>query len=749
MAPLNTITLLFNGLTLALALGFLIIVLWHDYRKELNQFFGIFLFLVTLWNAGSLLLQAALLIDTNLRLSDWAVSTLEVGFTGSSVAAYVLTTILVGAHPRRFRVLAFASLSLILGYQLFLIVNQTGQVFTEISFSYRFSAVSLTFYLIFDGVTLFLVWRYRRKIRSFSLIIGIVIFVIGQSLGFLNPRLQIVTTSTALSSLGALILSFSILRLEIITPLADRISQVESMHQVSLAITSQIALDTVLNEISTQAVGWLDADAACIFLKHQHELELATVYNLPEQFTHTQLALGVGVAGSVAITNRSIHLEQYGRDWTGSPDLPLAKETFGSVICVPLTYANEVIGTLMVISGLQGRLFGREDVYLLELLGAQAAVAIAHSRLFAEQRQLTHEVESARSQLETVLTSTESPVIAVNRNFELIFANPAARKLFNIPDKTDDKLITDLLPVVALPELSRNVLRELRRKKGYIYEISFDNRVYLCHLASLGRPRIAGWVAVLNDVTELKELDRLKSEMVRWASHDLKNPLTGAMLYLDLLMEDLANYDNVEVRQSVSMIEKQLERMNRIIRGILDLERLKAGSTSTEICRPSIVVHNAVEELSQLARDSGLTLETHVERDLGVFWGDPEQFERALINLLENAIKFTSSGGEVEIKAQQEDNKIIFSVKDTGIGIPEHLYAPIFDRFFRGGQKGQEGAEHVSGSGLGLSLVKTIVENHKGEIWVESEVGKGTTFFVSIPLAAELSSIVNNSSHSH
>jgi signal transduction histidine kinase len=234
---------------------------------------------------------------------------------------------------------------------------------------------------------------------------------------------------------------------------------------------------------------------------------------------------------------------------------------------------------------------------ICSVLGGQAAVAIAHSRLFEEQRELTVAVESARSQLETVLVSTENPVVAVDREFRLIFANPVARKLFSIPDYVGERMITEILPVEALPALNRSVLRDLRRNRVHIYEVSLDNRVFLCHLARLGGARVAGWVAVLNDVTQLKELDRLKSEMVRWASHDLKNPLTGAMLYLDLLSESLDASEHDDARQAVGVIEKQLDRMNRIIRGIMDVE-LKRERRDLSVGVFAAGVSGAVEEVN-------------------------------------------------------------------------------------------------------------------------------------------------------
>lgn len=739
----GAITLLFNGLTLALALGFLLIVLSQELRKEINQFFAIFLFLVIGWNAGSLLAQALSLVDRDSPLMALAIGIMELGFTGSSVAAYVLTAVSVGAESKRFYLLAFFSLLVVLGYQLFLIVSNANlpiELVEDGTFTYRLQPTSSIFYIVFDGITLYLIWRYHRKIRSRMLITGIALFAFGQSLGFLNPELRALSISINVSSLATLIISFAILRQEFIVPLAERITQVEAMHKVSLAITSQIAIDTVLSQIATQAARWLDADAAGIFLNAGKELELATVYNLPKHFTQSRLKPNQGIAGTVAATHQSIRLENYRRQWHGEPDLPLARETFGSVICVPLVYIGEVIGVLMVVSGHHGRIFEREHVYLLELLGAQAAVAIAHSRLFADQRELTQQVEAARSQLETLLISTENPVVAVDRHFRLIFANPAARMLFSLHDNVKGRPITDLLPTVALPPHYRDALRDLLRNRVHVYEISLGDKVFLCHLAELGRPRTAGWVAVLNDVTQLKELDRLKSEMVRMTSHDLKNPLQAAMAHLELLDDDLSHGEIIEASKTIAIVQRQLERMTRIIGGILDLERVETGVPKMELSSPEYAVRHAVEEVGDLAKERNIQLQMHIGTDAR-FLADPIQFQRALTNLIENAIKFTPPGGSVNISVRRDpqESSLIFQVQDTGIGIPEELQPLVFDRFFRGGQKGQKGAEHISGSGLGLSLVKTIVENHFGKVWLYSREGEGTTFFIAVPEATVIS----------
>lgn len=720
MFALNATTLVINGSTLAVALCFLLILLWYDPRRQLIQFFAVFLGLVILWNTGSLLIQAMLLSGIDAR---FALALMEIGFNGSSIALYVFATVLIGTHTHVFRLLAFISLGIVVLYRLFLIVNNTN---TGLQLeAYRFQ--SFLFYFLFNLITLYLIWQYRRKIRSNFILSGVIIFTFGQGITFLNPEIPIVAVSTNVSAIGTLLIGIGIIQQEIITPLSERAAQAEAIHQVSLAVSSQLGIETVLSEIAVQAAGWLEADAVGIFLRKQDELELVNLFNLPRQMSQYHIQMGQGVVGTAALTGKSIYLENYSRDWQGHEDLPLAKQTFGSVICVPLIYNHHVTGVVIVIAGKQGRLFNLDDVQQLERLCAQAAVAIAHSRLF-------NEVEEARNQLETLLTSTENPVLAVDRQLMLIFANPAAHRVFHIDPEKLDQRIDRILPLHAFPKNARETLTALRETGTYTYEISFENTVYLCHLAAIGEVRARGWVAVMNDVTQLKELDRLKSEMVRMVSHDLKNPLMGAMLHVDLLKEQV----DAPSSDSVQMIERQLERMNRIIRGVLDLEQIRNGLKVNELCNAYDIVRAAVEYLKPIAVDKHLALTLEARQDPLLFMGDADQMERALTNLIENAIKFTDAEGAVHIVMRTEADHLMIEVSDTGIGIPEEMQQKVFERFYRGRQKG---VEHVSGSGLGLSIVRTIVENHQGKIELESSEGSGTTFRIVLPLLAQVAEL--------
>mgnify|MGYP000095741003 CR=1 FL=1 len=618
MFPLTTVTLMINGLTLALALGFLILILWQNPRKEQNQFFVLFLAFLIMWNMGSFLVQFGLIAVDIPDIILFALALTQFGFSGSSVGIYVLTTTFIGIQSKRFRVLAFLGLGIFAVYQVFLIITQGNRSFTALEgLGGQFPALFVWFYLIFDGATLFLAWRYRKKIASVGLLSGIVIFVVGQGFIFFNPELIVASFSTSLGAIGGLTIAFSIIRKEIIEPLAERENQVQTMHRVSLAISSQVALDTLLNEIAGQTATLLEADGIGIFLKEPPTpdthgvFRLRTAYELPKQYLGLEIKPEKGLIGTIIATKKTLYLENYGRDWHGEDELPFARETFGSVIGVPLVYAGHVIGVLLVVSGKHGRVFDTQDIYVLELSSAQVAIVITHSHLFEEQ----------------------------------------------------------------------------------------------------------------------KELDRLKSEMIRMASHDLKNPLMGAMTHMELLRMELKNAITPDVNKTLETVEWQLERMNRIIRGILDVEKASLMGFEWDVCSPAQIIDAVLAELAHLIDNKKMKVVTHIA-DVPDFRGDYKQFERAIINLVENAIKFTLVDGHIVVSVYLEGVSIIFRVADNGVGIPEEIQGRVFERFYRGQQ---EGVEHITGTGLGLSLVRTIVENHKGKVWFESQQNLGTTFYVSVP----------------
>jgi signal transduction histidine kinase len=731
----NAFLLILNGIMLALGMSLLLLSLLVNIRREIQQFFALFWLLLLLWHAGAMVVQVSTLVGLPESLVQAAASTMEIGFTAASIGLYALTTALTQVLSRRLRYLMLVSMAVLLGLRaLLLSTNAPASLFVGGAGETPPFGYTL-FYLLFNGAALLLVWQARQRIGSTLLTGSLAAFAIGQGIALLNPALGTYTVSLVITSAAALAMSVAVLRREIVRPMAERGSQIEAVRTLGISITSRDPLDHVLPKVVERAAALSRADSAALFLQEDGRLALSASVSLPDAFA--SLAMNnTGVAAECLKTGQPIRIERYNREWKGSADLPYAFETFGSVIALPLSYDGHSFGALMVISGRDGRVFSADDVYLLQLLALQASVAIANNRMLSEQQALTRQVELARSQLETVLVSTESPVVALDRDFRLLFANPAAAALFEPAEGARTRIFDYFSGGTAiLPPHGLAALREIRRTRAYTYELYLKKRVYLCHVAPLGAHRITGWVAVLNDITQLKELDRMKSEMVRMTSHDLKNPLQAAMAHIDLLRDDLSSdTTSADVTDSIETIDRQLMRMNRIISGILDLERYQSGRVQFERIMPAALVARVSADAEDTSQARGVAFEAHIEADVPAFAGDTEQMTRAVANLLENAFKFTPGGGRVSLRVSLRDDEIVFAVYDTGVGIPAHQHHSIFERFFRANQPG---VEHVSGTGLGLSLVKAIAENHRGRVWFESAEGQGSAFFLAVPVNAE------------
>lgn len=731
---LTAFVLLLDGLTLTFAFSLLLLALWQDSRSNANRHMTIFLLMVALWAAGSLLARAAAYANAEAGTIRLGLRLMDLAYAGAGMALYIYAVTITSVRGRLFRLASTAGLVGVTTYQFFLLfiveISRPFQVSATGTLRFSYSAPQTALFLVLHAATLLVTWRNRAKIRARGTVYSVVLYCVGHSLALVSPGLRGLGVAENTSAAAVLVLAYTVVRHQIMLPLLGRAKQLEAVRDVGLAISSRLRLNETLAAIAAQAAELLSADGAAIYLKRESTLTLAAVFNMPVQFVGTQVTVGQGIVGTVAGDKRARRLEHYGREWTGEPDLPLAKETFGAVLCVPLVFGGDVVGVLLVVQGRQGRLFDQEDLRLLELLGPQAAVAITNSRLFEAERELLTDLATAKSQLEAVLTSTENPVIALDRHFRIIFANPAAKTLLQADVDPVGWTLTDFVPRQFLPGSARAVLRDLRQKRVHIYEIAVQNHVYLCHVAGLGRPRPQGWVVVLNDITELKELDRLKSQMLQMTSHDLKNPLQAAMSYVELLQEEGETLFTADMRDYLSSIWLQLSRMYRLINGILDLERAGAGRQVSEECDMATLLGRVAVDMAPSARERQITLDLHIEDVLPPVWGDAQQLTQAFTNIVDNAIKFTQPGGRVDIEALSYEEYVYVIIRDTGIGISPEDLPHVFERFYRGKQRLPAG---IGGSGLGLSLVKVVVESHGGEVYLDSTPGQGTTVTVVLP----------------
>lgn len=253
-----------------------------------------------------------------------------------------------------------------------------------------------------------------------------------------------------------------------------------------------------------------------------------------------------------------------------------------------------------------------------------------------------------------------------------------------------------------------------------------DGRIFSAQLSPI--PDV-GAAVTLHDITNLKKLDRIKSEFVSTVSHDLRSPLTAIMGYVDLL--DRVGPVNDTQKEFVRRIHVSVRNITSLVDDLLNLGRIEAGFDSRrEALQLAQLVRFSVDGLLPRAQDKGQTIDLELPEQLPTFYGNPVQIRQMIDNLVENAIKYTPAGGSVDVLARQDGDQILLQVKDSGLGIPAIDLPYIFDKFYRASNASSE----ATGTGLGLAIVKSIVENHRGRIWVDSAVGVGSTFTVVLPI---------------
>ncbi len=742
-----TIALILNGLTLTLALGLLILILWHDSHRLTNRYFAWFLLTMMFWAAGSLLGRAAALAGlesvSNLSGEDseiikGGVRLLELGFTSSALALYLYVAVLSGNRSRIFQAIGLVGVAGILVFHLMLYVLDAPLEYAVTAsgvLQYEFSRASTFLFTIINTMTFALAWQRFRKIQRASLLVGVMLFCVGQLVALFSLRLRTLGIAEDTGAMATLMMAFAIVQYQIIQPLTGKTRQIEVVRDVGLVITSRIELQNALQTIAAQAANLLRADASLIFLTvpidNAPMLVLSALHNYPSVFEGERLGFHEGLAGKVATERRPILMKDYRREWKGVPDTAFALQGFGAVIGVPLIFDQDVVGVLLVICGVEGRLFEEEDVEILNLLSPQAAVAVVNGILFKQQRDLASQLEVAKNRLEAVLFSTNNPVIAVNKKLEVIFANQAASLLAAVPEMKNQHLF-NLVPKGYLPQNLREMLKLIKGQHSYVYEVDIAGRTYLSHVTRMQQPE-QGWVAVLNDVTSLKELERLQRQMIELTTHQLKNPIMGVLVHLDELEELGAESLNEDMRYDIEVIRTQMQRMSELIKGILNLQRVQNRAMHRESVEIPTLLQEVVNRLKPLALSKHLSLESEITQALPPIVGDKEYLSETISNLVDNAIKYTPPQGKIKVSASTDNGTVVVAVRDTGIGIPPEHQPHVFDQFYR---VEAPGTELIGGTGIGLSLARAIVLQHHGKIWLESEPQQGTTFYVSLPAAS-------------
>ena len=351
------------------------------------------------------------------------------------------------------------------------------------------------------------------------------------------------------------------------------------------------------------------------------------------------------------------------------------------------------------------------------------------ARLDRTIRTLTEE----RNLSAAILGSMVEGVAVVNARERLLFANPGFAEILELdaPPQPGSALV-EVVRQTELIEAVREVLKGAPRVETEIVTGTLRQRFFAVTVASVRAAEASGAVVVLHDITDLRKLERVRRDFVANVSHEFKTPLTAIQGFAETLLAGAMDDRQNRVR-FLEIILDHSRRLARLTDDLLKLSKMDAERLELEIRRLSVsqFVESCIEITQRSAAEKDLRISVNVGEKLPDIAADRRLLAEVLQNLLDNAIQYTPSGGQIMVSASANGNEVTFTVSDTGIGIPRADQPRIFERFYR---VDVARSREVGGTGLGLSIAKHLVEAHGGRIWVESEVGQGSQFHFTVPV---------------
>jgi two-component system phosphate regulon sensor histidine kinase PhoR len=457
--------------------------------------------------------------------------------------------------------------------------------------------------------------------------------------------------------------------------------------------------------------------------------------------------VGEGIAGTAAATREPIISQDVQADDRWSPDVAYAIDyATRSILCVPMLLRDEVIGVIEVINK-RGGPFNDYDVQLMQVIAHQSALFLENARLYralsdrvdlanAELRRTNERLQFEMARIATLVDEMADAVVATDGSDRVVIFNNAAEQLFGVDEaRAQGRLVATIFDH---PEVCKLFTMPLSPHGGsWETEITLDESagvVVRAHIALIDEPsnRSVGKCAVFTDISHLKQLDRMKMDLISFVSHELKNPIASLQGSCRML-EDRLDVEDERTSKLLEIAGRQSRRMQYLVQDFLDLSRIEAGEelslNISEIDDPRTLIGDAVALCRGVAADQ--PVEIDVAPETPSFEADCNKLEAVIINLVENAVKYSEAGAPVTIRVYRERAEVIIAVEDEGAGIREEDLSRLFRSFQR---VHDDSYGQVSGTGVGLYICQHIMQAHGGDITVESTWGEGSTFRLHLPL---------------
>ena len=429
---------------------------------------------------------------------------------------------------------------------------------------------------------------------------------------------------------------------------------------------------------------------------------------------------------------------------TGSLDEPAAAVALGGIAAAGLISATLVLVGLRPIGRFVEAARGMAQGDLGQRIEPRPAGDLrASADAFNDMAQgiegLLAAASQERSRLIAALNSSIDAVMAVDPVGTVTFANSAAERLFS---RSQEELVGSPFVWVMADEEVVEAVRASREDGSP--ETRLIERPRRRYLQVITTPILGGgeWAAlvVFHDLTDVKRAEQVRRDFVANVSHELRTPLAALKSVIETLQGGALD-DQAAAQDFLARADIEVDRMVQMVEELLELSRIESGDvplTREEVDLAAIVAH-AVERLRTQATRRGLRLSLELAPDLPLVLGDPDRLERVALNLIQNAINFTPSGGAIDVAALLSNGHVTVVVRDTGVGIAREELPRVFERFYKADRARAGGDGLAGGTGLGLAIVKHTVEAHGGHVSAESEQGRGATFSFTIPAAPKSS----------
>ena len=519
--------------------------------------------------------------------------------------------------------------------------------------------------------------------------------------------------------------------------------------EVSQALSESLALDTMLRNVAESVAHALDADRTAILLadKEQEHLDLAV------QFIPLLRPEKIPAGHSVALVDDEMldHVVRRRKQVVLDPrrqprrlrDLYrlLDSNEQGPVILQPLLHQQRVSGVLVVGRERSKRPFTNGEARLCESVAPQVAAAIENARLYQRLTTSLRIQQEEAGRRKAILESINEGIIVTDAKGNAVLVNAAAEEFMEIQrERVLGHPLQRLLDSVALDrEIDLDQLQELDEPLNVLFELQNKQvQVSAAPVRSAGNHKL-GVVAVLRDVTKEIQAERTKRDFIAVISHELRTPLTAILGYSEALSGGMAGELSWTQNRFIHTIHENARRMVTMADNLIALSETERGHLELEYGEVdlALVIGKVTENFAGQMKENQLEYALKLDPNLPLVEGDPDRIQQVVANLVSNAIKFTFPGGEITVGAARVDSTADepefcrIWVKDTGIGIPRNKQAAIWERFVQAeGPVKEEG----SGLGLGLAIVRSLVEAHQGRVWVDSVSGEGSVFTVLLPV---------------